>query len=226
MRWRNRKACRPRQIPLHGATQDQVRIRAKPCQVTYCRHQRRREDGLRCVRSSRAGAIGMRLLLIEDEPDLGDAVSCRLRRIGHTVDRVRSASDAEAALAVARCAIVRLDLGLPDGQGTELLRRRAPPATGAGHHRDSLPRCTSGSCAAQPPLPARGWGLPLLPNRRADRLPDVTRDRPGAHGNPAFAAICPQPEPRHFRLTIPGRACGEPSRTSSVRPPAFALLSC
>jgi two-component system OmpR family response regulator len=65
----------------------------------------------------------MRVLLIEDEPDLGDAVRCHLQRIGHAVDWVRGIADAEAALAAAPYAVVLLDLGLPDGQGTQLLQR-------------------------------------------------------------------------------------------------------
>jgi two-component system OmpR family response regulator len=65
----------------------------------------------------------MRILLIEDEPVLGDAVASHLRRLGHAVDWVGSLGDADAALAAAPHAIILLDLGLPDGEGTELLRR-------------------------------------------------------------------------------------------------------
>lgn len=64
----------------------------------------------------------MRLLVVEDNPDLADAVAARLRSEGHAVDVAASLRDAEDALAVADYALVLLDLGLPDGSGLALLR--------------------------------------------------------------------------------------------------------
>lgn len=65
----------------------------------------------------------MRLLLVEDDPDLGEALVANLARDGFAVDRVADLASAEAALAASPYDLVLLDLGLPDGDGLELLRR-------------------------------------------------------------------------------------------------------
>jgi len=73
----------------------------------------------------------MRLLLIEDHDRLAALTVQALEPAGFTTDRVRNIEEAEAALAVARFDAVVLDLGLPDGDGLDLLRRlrRAGDAT-------------------------------------------------------------------------------------------------
>jgi two-component system, OmpR family, response regulator len=64
----------------------------------------------------------MRVLLIEDEALLGDAVQCHLSRAGHAVDWMRNLADASVALATTGYNVVLLDLHLPDGQGFDLLK--------------------------------------------------------------------------------------------------------
>ena len=73
----------------------------------------------------------MRVLLIEDEPVLGEAVATHLKRSGHAVDWVQRLDDAEAALRAVDYGLVLLDLHLPDGRGLDLLRqlRRAEDKT-------------------------------------------------------------------------------------------------
>ena len=66
----------------------------------------------------------MRLLLVEDTPDLARAVQEFLRGEGHAVDHAATLDEAGAAMAVADYACVILDLGLPDGSGLTLLRNR------------------------------------------------------------------------------------------------------
>jgi len=66
----------------------------------------------------------MRLLLVEDTPDLAQSVMRFLRAAGHAVDHAPDAAAADAAMAVAEYACVVLDLGLPDGSGLEVLRAR------------------------------------------------------------------------------------------------------
>ncbi len=74
----------------------------------------------------------MRLLLVEDEERLADLVNRGLTRAGFTVDATATAEDAEAALATSQYDAIVLDLGLPDGDGMEILiglrsRRNATP---------------------------------------------------------------------------------------------------
>ena len=65
----------------------------------------------------------MRILIVEDDPLLGDGLAASLRMRGWAVDWVSTASQAVAAEACAPFDAVVLDLGLPDGDGVALLRR-------------------------------------------------------------------------------------------------------
>jgi DNA-binding response OmpR family regulator len=64
----------------------------------------------------------MRLLLVEDDPMVGEAVREGLRQDGYVVDWVRDGKAADAALAANAFALVLLDLGLPRRDGIEVLR--------------------------------------------------------------------------------------------------------
>jgi len=64
----------------------------------------------------------MRLLVIEDEPDLAAAVRDHLCAQGHAVDLAADLDLAEAALQGTGYDLVLLDLHLPDGDGLGLLR--------------------------------------------------------------------------------------------------------
>jgi DNA-binding response OmpR family regulator len=64
----------------------------------------------------------MRLLLVEDEERLAAAVAAGLVRAGFVVDSVTTAEDARAALAAVAYDALVLDLGLPDGDGMDVLR--------------------------------------------------------------------------------------------------------
>jgi len=64
----------------------------------------------------------MRLCLIEDDPELGRAVRAALDDAGHEVCWVRRVQEARAPLREDALEGVVLDLGLPDGNGFELLR--------------------------------------------------------------------------------------------------------
>jgi two-component system OmpR family response regulator len=65
----------------------------------------------------------MRIVLIEDDASLGEAVRDHIAAEAHAVDWVRSIGDAEAALAGVDFDLVLLDLGLPDGRGLDFLTR-------------------------------------------------------------------------------------------------------
>ncbi len=66
----------------------------------------------------------MRILVVEDELLLADAISVHLTRAGHAVDCVDRLGDADAALDTTKYGLVLLDLHLPDGRGLDLLKRR------------------------------------------------------------------------------------------------------
>lgn len=68
------------------------------------------------------GDSDIRMLLIEDERALGQAVHEHLQDHGHAVDWVMTLDDAEATLATVNYSLVLLDLHLPDGRGLDLLR--------------------------------------------------------------------------------------------------------
>lgn len=66
----------------------------------------------------------MRVLLIEDDPLLGDALQAGLRGNGFAVEWLRDGEAGLAALAADRFDAVVLDLGLPRLDGRRLLERR------------------------------------------------------------------------------------------------------
>lgn len=65
----------------------------------------------------------MRILVVEDEPDLASAVADGLRLEGYAVDTAADGSSALLRLADAEYDVVCLDLNLPDLDGTEVCRR-------------------------------------------------------------------------------------------------------
>ena len=65
----------------------------------------------------------MRILLIEDDALLGDAIQAGLRQAGYAVDWMKDGVSADQALATEAYAAAVLDLGLPRMSGLEVLRR-------------------------------------------------------------------------------------------------------
>jgi DNA-binding response OmpR family regulator len=66
----------------------------------------------------------MRVLVVEDDPLLGDALCVGMRQRGFAADWVRDGIAAETALKTETFAAVILDLGLPRLSGMQLLRQR------------------------------------------------------------------------------------------------------
>lgn len=64
----------------------------------------------------------MRLLVVEDDPQISDGLIAALRRSGHAVDGARNGRDADSALVAHDFDLIILDLGLPLLDGTEVLR--------------------------------------------------------------------------------------------------------
>jgi len=65
----------------------------------------------------------MRLLIVEDDTSLGDALTTGLRQLGHVVDWFPDGHQANSALASAPYDAVVLDLGLPGTDGMVWLER-------------------------------------------------------------------------------------------------------
>jgi DNA-binding response OmpR family regulator len=63
----------------------------------------------------------MRLLVVEDEARIGELVKGALGRVGFAVDVVTLCADARAAFAVTSYDAAIVDLGLPDGDGLDLV---------------------------------------------------------------------------------------------------------
>jgi DNA-binding response OmpR family regulator len=65
----------------------------------------------------------MRILLVEDNKVLAEAIKTALLREGHAVDHAATSAAAEHMLAAETFDVMILDLGLPDEDGLVLLRR-------------------------------------------------------------------------------------------------------
>ena len=63
----------------------------------------------------------MRLLLVEDDPMIGNSVQSGLKQDGYSVDWVRDGAAAELAMANGVYELLLLDLGLPHKSGLDLL---------------------------------------------------------------------------------------------------------
>lgn len=64
----------------------------------------------------------MNILLVEDSPDLADAITEFLSTHGHIVNWANSLKQAKTFVASGQYAIVILDLSLPDGNGLDLIK--------------------------------------------------------------------------------------------------------
>ncbi|MPT23273.1 MAG: response regulator, partial [Starkeya sp.] len=73
----------------------------------------------------------MRLLLVEDSARLRDLVGETIRMAGWRLDAVGGVEEAQEALATTHYDLVLLDLGLPDGDGLDVVRglRRSRSST-------------------------------------------------------------------------------------------------
>jgi DNA-binding response OmpR family regulator len=73
----------------------------------------------------------MRILVVEDDEGIAAGLRGNLQQQGHAADAVGSVADAWAALRAEPFDLVLLDLGLADGDGSDVLRRlRGAPAGG------------------------------------------------------------------------------------------------
>ena len=69
-----------------------------------------------------ATAPQARILVVEDDENISALLGRELRGLGHTVDVVRFAEEALLAARASDYALMIVDLGLPDGDGLDLVR--------------------------------------------------------------------------------------------------------
>lgn len=82
----------------------------------------------------------MRILLVENHPDTLVYIGRYLRASGHEVRTARNVAEARAALESGPCDLLLSDLGLPDGDGWQLLEGlgiNRPPHAVAMSGKDS-----------------------------------------------------------------------------------------
>jgi two-component system CheB/CheR fusion protein len=65
----------------------------------------------------------LRILIVEDHPDTLAALRMYLEALGHLVSSATTLKGAVATLAETPCDLLLSDIGLPDGNGWELLQR-------------------------------------------------------------------------------------------------------
>lgn len=82
----------------------------------------------------------MRILVVEDEVELADAIGRGLRREGYAVDVAHDVAGAVDRLSVFPYDLVTLDLNLPDGDGLDLARRLRHDPMLAPAEEEAAPR--------------------------------------------------------------------------------------
>lgn len=136
----------------------------------------------------------MRVLLVEDDPLVADGIKSGLRLLGLTVDHADTVSRADAALNMGSFNVCVLDLGLPDGDGRQLLSRwrargMALPilvltARDAVHHRIDALTIGADDYMVKPfDLDELAARLHALVRRSAGRCVDIVQ-----HGRLRFAS--------------------------------------
>jgi PAS domain S-box-containing protein len=70
-----------------------------------------------------ANGIGIRILVVDDDPDIAGSMVVILRRAGHTVESARNGEDAIPLGAIFKPQLVLMDIGMPVMDGYEACRR-------------------------------------------------------------------------------------------------------
>ncbi|RYD80106.1 MAG: response regulator [Verrucomicrobiaceae bacterium] len=65
----------------------------------------------------------LHILVVENHPDTLKYLTLYLEQLGHTVSAARSLKEALELASSEKCHVLMSDIGLPDGDGWELLRR-------------------------------------------------------------------------------------------------------
>ena len=73
--------------------------------------------------------IHLRIFVVENHPDTMQALGSYLEGMGHEVVKARSQTEALELLPDTRCDVFISDIGLPDGNGWELMERADLPSS-------------------------------------------------------------------------------------------------
>lgn len=125
------------------------------------------------------------MLVVEDDPALGDVLARGLREEGHAVDLETSVGGADHAIAISEYDLLVLDLGLPDGDGLALCRQvravGAPTRVLILTARDTLPDKVLGLDTGADDYLAKPFDFPELAARARALL-----RRPAVEGTPVL----------------------------------------
>lgn len=158
----------------------------------------------------------MRILVVEDDPLLGDGIQAGLTQAGFAVDWVRDGVAAEAALKTEPYAAAVLDLGLPRLSGMDLLRRLRSSGNTVPvlilTARDAVPDRVAGLDAGADDYLVKPFDLDEL----AARLRALIRRRHGA-AVPVLEVAGVELDPAAHRVRFRGRPV-------ELAPREFALL--
>lgn len=143
----------------------------------------------------------MRLLVVEDEPDLAHAVLGHLRAQAHAVDHAPSLEEAEAAVRATHYDLVLLDLRLPDGDGLSLVRglrdRGASTPVLIVTARDRIMERIEGLKAGADDYLVKPYDL----DEMTARIDAIVRRADGARTTERqFGALCIRPEARTVEI--------------------------
>lgn len=138
------------------------------------------------TKSPRLGLV--RILVVDDENELADAVATALRREGYAVDTAYTGADALDAVSYTPYDLITLDLTLPDASGLEICRqiRKAVSLDGETAHqprilmltaRDAVEDRVAGLDQGADDYLVKPFALPELSARIRTLL---RRDTPGA----------------------------------------------
>ena len=165
----------------------------------------------------RQSLFAVTILLVEDSRSASEAIRLMAAESGARVRRADSLHAASRHLAIYRPNVVMVDLGLPDGDGMELIRHLAaatPPIGGvialSGHDRVAWQAEALRSGAARLPREADPLAR-IVPGRDAQRAARRRQPPPG------------RPRPRRWPAAP---RCSPPTRRTCAAPTACSPRRC
>lgn len=120
----------------------------------------------------------LRIFVVENHADTLKYLTMYLEQMGHTVESAKTMEEALAALPKADCEVLISDIGLPDGDGWELLERVELP-----HPIYAIAMSGFGMNADHARSKAAGYRHHLLKPMNPDELDSMLEEAAHACGN-------------------------------------------